>query len=294
MQKKNLFNRIGPIIILFVLSPIIAELLSGSTPVSRAIQLIFESVFYGSAALLIREFVRRYQLGWFSMILLGFAFGILEEGLLLQSAFNPHFLNLDISFGRLWGVNWAWAEIIMTNHSIWSITMPVLFAEMIFPDHKDQPWLNKIGIGIFAVLFLVSSFGFYTTFYKMSGFTTSWIHYTVAVIFAFGVILVAIKLPQKPLVKYNFKTPPALVIGIISLFASLMWLNLLSQVFKKDHVMPAWLIELSGILIVFGMIILILGWVNSKWNDIQRFSLACGALFAGMVFGLFILIDFKE
>jgi hypothetical protein len=294
MLKNNLFNKIGPILVLFILSPVIAELLSGSTPESRAEQLIFESVFYGPAALLIREFVRRYKLGWFSIILLGFAFGIIEECILLQSAFNPHFLNYDISFGRLWGVNWVWSEIIIINHAIWSITIPVLFAELIFPDRKNQPWLNKTGIGIFAILFLLSSYAFFTTFYKMSGFTTSWIHYTVAGILAAGIILIAANLPVKPLVKYHFKTPPVLVIWIVSFLVSSFWLNLLSLVFKKGPVVPAWLVELLGIILVSVLLFLTLGWINSKWNDLHRFWLACGALYAGMVFGLIILIQSKN
>ena len=294
MLKRNLLNKIGPILVLFILSPVIAELLSGSTPVSRAEQLIFESVFYGSAALLIREIARRYKLGWYSIILLGFAFGIIEECLLLQSAFNPHFLNLDISFGRLWGVNWAWSEIIITNHSIWSISIPILFAELIFPGRKDKPWLSKAGIGIFAILFLLISFGFYTTFYKMSGFTTSWVHFTLSGLLAVGIIVIAINLKVKPLVKYHFKTPPTIVIGIISLVVSLLWLNLLSLVFKKEPGVPPWLIELSGIMIISVLLFFILGWINSKWNDIQRFSMACGALYAGMFFGLIILIQSKN
>lgn len=294
MLNKNLLNKIGPIFVLYILSPLIAELLSGSTPVSRAEQLIFESVFYGSAALLIREFARRHKLGWYSIILIGFAFGIIEECLLLQSAFNPHFLNLDISFGRYWGVNWAWSEIIITNHSIWSISIPILFAELIFPDRKHKPWLSKVGIGIFAILFLLISFGFYTTFYKMSGFTTSWVHFTVSGLLALGIILIASKLKIKPMVKYRFKTPSTIAIGIISLVVSLIWLNLLSLVFKKEPSLPPWLIELSGIMLVSGFLFFILGWINSKWNDIQRFSLACGTLYAGMFFGLIILIPSKN
>jgi len=294
MLKRNLFNKIGPIFVLYILSPIIAELLSGSTPISRAEQLIFESVFYGSAALLIREFARRNNLGWQSIILLGFAFGIILECLLLQSAFNPHFLNLDISYGRLWGVNWAWSEIIITNHSIWSISIPILFAELIFLERKSQPWLNKIGIGVFVVLFLLGSYGFYTVFYKMSGFTTSWVHYTASGLLAFGIILIATKLKVKPKVKYRFKTPSTKVIGVISLVVSLFWLNLLSLVFQKEAGVPPWLIELMGIILLFGFLFFILGWINSKWNDIQRFSLACGTLYAGMLFGLIILIESKN
>jgi len=281
-------------LVLFSLSPIIAELLSGSTPASRAEQLIFESFFYGSAALLVREFVRRNMLGWFSIILLGFAFGIIEESLLLQSAFNPNFLNFDISFGRSWGVNWLWSEIIIINHAIWSITIPILFAELIFPDRRSQPWLSKLGIGIFVILFLLSSYAFYTIFYKMSGFTTSWIHYTLAGLLATGIILVATNLRVKLLVKYHLKTPPVLVIGIISFIVSAAWLNLLSLVFKKDPGLPAWLAELTGIMILSVSLFFILGWINSKWKDIHRFALACGALYAGMSVGLIILIQSKN
>jgi len=294
MKKENLFTKTGPILVLFILSPVIAELLSGSTPISRGGQLIFESIFYGSAALLIREFVRRYKLGWLSTILLGLAFGIIEECLLLQSAFNPHFLNFDISFGRLWGVNWAWSEIIIINHSIWSITIPILFAELIFPGRKAQPWLNKSGIGIFALLYLLSSYGFCATFYKMSGFATTWVHYTVAGLLALGIIILAINLPVKSLVKYQIKTPPAWITGIISFLVSALWLNLLSLVFKKEPSESAWIIGLSGIVLITVWFLFISGWINNKWNDVYRFSLACGALYAGMVFGLIILVQSKN
>jgi hypothetical protein len=294
MQKKNLWNKIGPVLCLFLLSPVIAELLSGSTPLSRGEQLIFESIFYGPAALLIREFVRRRQLGWFSVILLGFAFGIIEECLLLQSAFNPHFLNFDISYGRVWGVNWAWSEIIIINHSFWSITIPVFIAETIFPGRRTEPWLNQWGIGIFAVLLLLSSYGFYTTFIKMSGFTTSWIHYTIAGLLASGVILIAANLRDKQIVKFPVKTPPAWVTGFISFLVSLFWLNLLSQVFQKEHGVPAMFVELTGLIVLVVWLVIILGWINSKWNNTYRFSLAAGALYAGMVFGLIILLPTKN
>lgn len=290
----NPLNRIGPILVLFVLSPVIAELLSGSTPASRAEQLIFESLFYGPAALLIREYARRRNLGWFSIILLGIAFGIIEESLLLQSTFNQHFLNFDLSFGRFWGVNWVWSEIIIINHSIWSITIPILLTELIFAGRNDKPWLSKLGIGVFIFLYLLSSFGFYTTFYKMSGFSASWLHYAISGLITAGIILIAINLKITPLVKYYLKTPRTLVIGIVSFFASSFWLYLLSLVFKKEPNVPAWLAELSIIMVVSVLLYFILGWINSKWNDLHRFSMACGTIYAGMVFGLIILIQSKN
>jgi len=106
--------------------------------------------------------------------------------------------------------------------------------------------------------------------------------------------MMANSLKNKLLVKYYFKTPPALVIGIISFFVSSFWLYLLSLVFKKEPGVPAWLAEFSSIMLVSVLLYFILGWINSKWNDIHRFSMACGALYAGMVFGLIILIQSRN
>jgi len=172
--------------------------------------------------------------------------------------------------------------------------MPVLFAELIFPTRKNQPWLSKFGVATFAVLFLLSSFGFYSIFYKMSGFTTSWVHYTVSGLLAAVIILTASNFPVKPLVKYKLKTPPPWVVGIISFVLSFSWLNLLSLVFIKEPGVPAWLVELSGILFISVLLFSVLGWINSNWNDNYRFSLGCGALYAGLIFGLVILIQSKN
>ena len=84
MTKSNVLSRYGHILVLFILPVVIAELFSGSTPVSRAEQLVLEMFFYGPAALLIREIVRRNRLGWFSILLFGIAFGVIEECILLQ------------------------------------------------------------------------------------------------------------------------------------------------------------------------------------------------------------------
>ena len=48
--------------------------------------------FYGSAAVLIREITRRLRRGWPTILLLALAFGVVEEGLLTQSLFNPNYL----------------------------------------------------------------------------------------------------------------------------------------------------------------------------------------------------------
>lgn len=71
-------------LVLLFLSPIIAEFLSGSTTPTEFINpvvLLMLLGLYGTSALLIRELRVRHGLGYASVLVLGFAYGVLEEGL---------------------------------------------------------------------------------------------------------------------------------------------------------------------------------------------------------------------
>jgi len=288
---KDSFSNIKPILLLFILSPLIAELLFGSTPASRSFQLIFEAFFYGSAVLLIREFARRYNLGWTSIIVLGIAFGIIEECILLQSAFNPNFLGNDLTYGRALGVNWVWAEYIIGYHAIWSITIPILITELIFPGKSSEPWLSKTGIGIMAIIYLLSSVAFYSTFIKITGFTTTLVHYLIAGIMALVLIVLAVNLPKQRSFKPISKTPSSLFVGIVAFAGSAAWLILFALLFKQGAGLTPWIIELTGILIVMILYWLISGWAQQNWNNNHRFSLVFGGLMASMIFGLVTLVQ---
>ncbi|OLC21634.1 MAG: hypothetical protein AUH33_01400 [Chloroflexi bacterium 13_1_40CM_68_21] len=77
---------------LFVLAPVCGELLSGSTPLRAFVNpftFLYLSGLYGSGALIVREIVRRRGLGWRNVLLLGAAYGVLEEGLVVTSWTNP-------------------------------------------------------------------------------------------------------------------------------------------------------------------------------------------------------------
>ena len=291
MGNKTIFSNAKPILTLFILSPLIAELLFGSTPASRSFQLIFETVFYGSGVLLIREIARRRHLGWTSVIVLGIAFGIIEECILLQSAFNPNFLGNDLTYGRTLGINWVWAEYIIGYHAIWSITIPILITELLFPGKRTQPWLSNTGVGITAVIYLLISVAFYSTFVKLSGFTTSFEHYLIAGAIALGLIVLAIYLPIKTLFKSVSETPSSLMTGVIAVGGSAAWLILFSLQFKKGAGLPVWTVELSGLFIVMVLWFLFSGWMKQNWNDNHLFSLAFGGLMASMLFGLVTLVQ---
>lgn len=79
--------------------PWVAEVLFGATPLSRMGALLVVAPLYGGGAILIRELARRRGTGWGSIFLLGAAYGVIEEGLAIQSIFNPNLFNAGLLGG---------------------------------------------------------------------------------------------------------------------------------------------------------------------------------------------------
>ena len=156
-----------PILLLFFLSPIIGEGLSGSTPplafLNPAVTLLL-ACLYGSGALLVRDYARRWQKGWRSILVLGAAYGIVEEGIMVRSFFSPTWKDLGVlgTYGRWLGTNWVWAEWLMIYHAIFSITIPIFLVELTFPESKTRIWLSKRMRTVFHGLLVLSiTLGFF-------------------------------------------------------------------------------------------------------------------------------------
>jgi len=147
---------------LLFLSPMIAELLSGSAPpveFFNPIGLLFLVLLYGCGAVLIRETVKRWRKGAPSLLLLGGAYGIWEEGVVVKSFFDPNWVDLGIlgTYGRRIGVNWVWVLHLTIYHVVMSITVPIILVETMYEHVRDTTWLGKRGITLLSILFLIDS-----------------------------------------------------------------------------------------------------------------------------------------
>lgn len=144
--------RSHPVLVLVLLSPGIPEYLSGSTsmanlvmnPVLFLLLLGLNVGLYSTGILLVREAVVRWGKGWASIFLLGFAYAILEEGLALQTLFNPNAPPVGTLgvYGRWLGINWVWTVGIVLFHSAMSIALPILLFHMAFPRLKSTSLLK--------------------------------------------------------------------------------------------------------------------------------------------------------
>ncbi len=159
-------GRWRPVLALLLLSPAIGELLSGSSPPLQFFNPVFLLLLvglYGCGALLVRETVARRHLASAGLLLLGAAYGIIEEGLTCKSFFNPNWTDTGFLsvYGRAWGVNWVWAFGLTVYHATVSITAPIFLTEALFPRHAQAPWLRRRGCIIAAAsLALVVILGF--------------------------------------------------------------------------------------------------------------------------------------
>ena len=157
-------------LLLMILSPSIAELLSSSSPpveFLNPISFLYLTSFYGFAALLIREFRVRRGLGYSTVALLGMAYGIIEEGLGVKSFFSTDWPDLGLLawYGRVFGVNLVWSLALTIYHSVISIFIPIVITEILFRDIRDTPWVNsgrviKAMIIIFIFDVLLFNIGF--------------------------------------------------------------------------------------------------------------------------------------
>ncbi|MBG0816375.1 hypothetical protein [Planomonospora sp. ID82291] len=146
----------SPVITLFLLAPLVAEVLSGSTPLTGIAGLVFFVPMYGGAAVLIRETAVRRGGGRSAVLLLGLAFALLEEGLVVQAIFHPQAVEAaswGAAGGRLLGAHVTFTLAVLVYHAVWSIALPILLCDLIFPATRSRPLLGRTGLAVTAAAF---------------------------------------------------------------------------------------------------------------------------------------------
>ena len=271
--------------VLFFLSPMIGELLSGSSPPAEFFQpfpLLVLAALYGSGAILIREVTLRWKKGWPTILLLGAAYGIIEEGLMVKSVFDPNWMDLGSlgTYGRWLGVNWIWSLELTVYHAIFSIAVPILLVELLFPRERVKPWVSTralLGLGGLLGFDVILGFTLLTP-YRPPPFP-----YVAAFCLVALLVLLAQKLPSTIRMGRPNRPKNAVWIGITA-FVGTLGLFLISWI-PPHTPLPA---SITFLLLAawVGLILIIL----AKFLDLEKgswrhqFALAAGGL------GFFILI----
>src|SRR3954447_18205241 len=152
-------GRVLPVLGLFFLSPLVGEFLLGATSIDMLALLPVQALLYGGGTLLIREVVRRAGRGWWSILLLGAGYALLEEGLLDQLPFNPHYADsydmVTVTYLPFLGTGVYGLLSVLAVHAVWSVTVPIALVEALVPERSGEPWLGRVGLGLATASFLL-------------------------------------------------------------------------------------------------------------------------------------------
>jgi hypothetical protein len=287
-------RRYIPVLVLFVLSPLVAEVLFGATTLSRIGGLLVVTPLYGGGAVLIRELARRRGPGWGRIVLLGAAYAIVEEGLAIQSLFNPALFNAGSLGGRWLGINWVWSEWTLGYHVVYSIAIPILLAELLFPARRAEPWLGRAGVAIAGVVYALGALALAAIFRRVitPDFRTPAVLAIGAALVVVGLVALALVWPVRP----ASPSPPGLVqgapspwlVGLVTALAAGAWFVLLGLPDALRAGALALAPMLAEVALVAGVAALLRRWAASReWTDLHRLALAYGALLVSMLVGFF-------
>ena len=271
--------RAAPAIALFFLAPLVAEFLLGNLPVTFLGALVVLAPMYGGGALLIREFARRLGLGWPSIVTLGLAYGVIEEGVVTQSLFNPNYLGLrllDYGYVPSLGISVWWTVFVLSLHMIWSTSVPIALVESLTPDRRRTPWLGGVGLGVTAALFIAGCVVL-TRFQLKSGFVASRPQFLWTAAVTLGLIALALALGRKKSVAGTASSlpPSPLAIALAALATGSLFIVLAA-------IHPAG----SATWVAAGIVVLFLAagaaniaWSHRPgWSDRHRLAVAAGFL----------------
>jgi hypothetical protein len=292
--------RLAPVIVLVVLSFLVAELLPGSAPITQPLLWPFLLLIYGPGAVLIRESVRRSGRGWESILLLGAAYGLIEEGLALQSLFNPTLYGAALWGGRIFGINGVYAVTAITIHAVWSAAVPILLTDLLFPSYRDTPYLGRFGLLMTAVWYGVgvALLALLARFSIAPGFRAPAVPLAVtALIVLVLAVLALVVLPRNAVQpKLQLSAPQPRVVLIVVFASSLIWHIMLALLWRVLPAFARWPLVLAPVLgasaLVVLMVWLLRRWASARgWNDRHRLALSSGALLSHSLIGSAILTN---
>ena len=283
MIRGTLLRRVAPVLVLFGLTPLVAEYLLGDLLITQLDALPVLALLYGSGAVVIRELARRSGRGWPAMLTLGLAYAIAEEGLATQSLFTPHYLGLrllDYGFIPFLGMGAPWTVLVLSLHPIWSIGVPVALTELMFRGRRTTPWLGRTGLIWFSLLCVLgmSLLGSYTSNHEH--FTSSPSQLTLSALCALAVGVAAFRLvrPEGEAPTSASQAPSPWLVGATALLAGSA-LELISKYAPEEKVIPA-AVTVLAVLALEAAVLVFIERTSRRagWSDAHRFALASGGL----------------
>jgi hypothetical protein len=151
------------IVSLVIIAACLAEFLTGSTPIpgvlANPLGLAFNVGLYGGGALLIKEATIQWRKRWGAVLLLGGAYAVGEEGFAAKTMINPMSPIIGNQLYSHWaGVNWVPLANLTLFHAAFSIAVPLILVELLFPETKGRRLLGNGGMALAGGVYGLTAF----------------------------------------------------------------------------------------------------------------------------------------
>ena len=265
---------------LFFFAPISAEYLLGyddliGRPVELVAGLLIFGPLYGAPALLIREAARRAGRGWPTILLLSFAAGLVQAGLIDQSLFNPSYRDIpywdDLLLPTyLPGLGFSAYMLLgfVGGHMIQSFAAPIAVIESLTPRLALQPWLGRPGLVLMSLLYLAAAGFVLDDQASTEGFVASVGQLVGSAVVVVALVVLAFRLPRRQRDQPGTAPRPLVVVGVAII------------AFAVESLMPTtWLGVAVSALALTGLGVLIWRWSGrAGWGSAHVLAVAAAVL----------------
>ncbi|HEY5392905.1 MAG TPA: hypothetical protein VIJ57_12355, partial [Hanamia sp.] len=255
-----------------------------------------EMTVWGGGALLIRYVVRRWKLGWLSMLLLGVALAIAEECLIQQTSLAPMVIKLKgETYARAFGVNYVYFLWAIIYEPVFVIFLSINLVELIFPKRKDDLWISRGGMFVVIPLFILGSFLAWFSWtqiarvkvFHLPPFNPSLTQVIIAVVAICILIFIATKSlrSRQPRQSTSIKIPAPLIPGILGcIWATLLFGLVLLGFGIAPHFPPFIAVAGAVILLIVFPVVFLPRLINSSfWTVVHQYGLVCGTVIGSML-----------
>ncbi|WP_194819908.1 hypothetical protein [Nocardia sp. XZ_19_385] len=237
---------------------------------------------------LIHEVAQRLRLTWWGLVLLGCAFALIEEGLALQTIFNPVGMDGEAVHGRALGVNWFWAVVVSGYHIVWSVLLPIAIVHLVFPRCSRVPWLSRRAATVLILLFASGTAVFLLISYLRSDFRLSWVQAAATMVVVAGLVWAATKCKEHGSVALTGSVPRRNVVGLFGFAAGAGWFVLFLVAFIGGPISFIWWTA-GALLYSAGTALLVRRWTRRAWTARHQLALCFGLAMASALFGLLLV-----
>ncbi len=295
VQRAVSFLQRHPIFCLFLLTPGIPEYLSSSSPLNAlvlnpaqfAFQLAANTALYLPGALLVREAMVRWRKGWGSVLLLGGAYGILEEGIALSTLYNPNAGPVgQLGFYGHWlGVSWVWAAGILLVHAVYSIALPIMLLGLALPQTKGRSLVGRRGLGTAICVLGADVVGLSALITFGMHFWMGWPVFAGSWLAMAALVLAAKKAPAALIGSTTAEPKVGPVVSFVMGLAFFPFLLFPEQIPKAANLPP--FVSIISMYVLEGLLLLLIAHtVGSRGNERVLIGLALGVLVPICVLGV--------